>query len=523
MKKRVLALFLSLLLLCLSGCGGNGDKIAALQEEIIALREENAVLKYRLSQYEPVEGVDAAPAAAAEMAAEEAALESAPTDAQSMPQPEAAQLREEISTLEQVKDFFDSRYPEIWMSAHLNDGVNPEFWLAAGEEILLRDPACESVGRSCIAQAATYLLGDDMEISTIIGFRHDANGGCPLMALNCIKTERGYRFVDLVFGMQGDLGSRYGALLPEAETATLEEYVELIQKDPAIFAELDNLYRFTDSSAFYFTERADGYAELISPGELLYHKEGSLSNEEFEVMMYGHIKPENIHAYALSGELGGLTLSPEEAYELVDAPPEEVQARVKTAGDLLMYMLAARIGDCGGCFCESFDGYTWHFNLTAYQVMEQKLGNCGSCANLANYLLKDDYEEIGIIQHAYYPGNGGGHVYNYILHQREYYIVDYSWYIFANYAQSNDFPILKLKALEDFPKHMDKLYGGVSMVIALTSEGQHLPNIFGEEFNDPHYYVPTGSEYTLLYEAGDGYLIGEMPLDKKYHDWTKVG
>ena len=88
------------------------------------------------------------------------------------------------------------------MSAHLNDGVNPEFWLAAGEAILLRDPACEPVGRSCIAQAATYLLGDDMEISTLIGFRHDASGGCPLMALNCIKTERGYRFVDLVLGMQ---------------------------------------------------------------------------------------------------------------------------------------------------------------------------------------------------------------------------------------------------------------------------------------------------------------------------------
>ena len=68
---------------------------------------------------------------------------------------------------------------------------------------------------------------------------------------------------------------------------------------------------------------------------------------------------------------------------------------------------------------------------------------------------------------------------------------------------------------------MHDLYGGVSLILALTSTGQHLPNIFGEEFGDPHYYVPTGSEYTVLLEAGDGYLIGEMPLDKNFHDWTK--
>jgi len=49
---------------------------------------------------------------------------------------------------------------------------------------------------------------------------------------------------------------------------------------------------------------------------------------------------------------------------------------------------------------------------------------------------------------------------------------------------------------------------------------QHLPNIFGEDFGDNHYYVPQGAEYTVLYESGDGYLIGEMPLDRKYHDWN---
>jgi len=65
------------------------------------------------------------------------------------------------------------------------------------------------------------------------------------------------------------------------------------------------------------------------------------------------------------------------------------------------------------------------------------------------------------------------------------------------------------------------IYGGVSLVIGYTSPGRHLPNIFGEETGEPYYYVPEGAEYTVLYEAGDGYLIAEKPLDAKYHDYTK--
>ena len=194
---------------------------------------------------------------------------------------------------------------------------------------------------------------------------------------------------------------------------------------------------------------------------------------------------------------------------------------MKTAGDVLMYMLAAQTGDNGGGYCTDWDGYTWHTNFTAKEVMERKLSNCGASANLANYLLEGDYEEVGFILHAYYPGNGGGHVYNYFLYEGKYYIVDFSWYIFANYAPSQDFPVLVLDKLENYTGDtIGKLYGGVSLAIAHTSTGQHLPNIFGEQYGEPYYYVPEGSAYTLLYEAGDGYLIAEKPLDKKHHDYT---
>lgn len=254
--------------------------------------------------------------------------------------------------------------------------------------------------------------------------------------------------------------------------------------------------------------------------ELYRDEEYIAGGEERET---GHIKPEYIDRYALSGMLGGTTLTPAEAYELLDMEPEQVKERVKTAADVLMYMLAAKIGDCGGDRCKMIGGKEWHYNLNAFEVMEQRLANCGASANLANYLLEGDYEEIGFILHAYYIGDGGGHVYNYIRYEGSYYIVDFSWYIFGNYRPENDFPVMRLDRLEDYGKRIPELYGGVCMALAHTSPGQHYPNVFDDA--NEKYAIPAGTEYQLLYqeERARCYLLAEYPLDQKQLDWTVFG
>ena len=431
-------------------------------------------------------------------------------------------LRTEISTIEQVSAYFDSRFTELYASAHMTDYIVDYWWLDDGYNIVHREMP-SVVGRSCVVNAATYLLSDDMEIYTVIGFGHDEEGGLPMLTINCIKTDEGYEFVDPVLGMQGDIGSRFHAILPEAKTSSIEEYVDLITADPTIYSTLDYLYIFEGGERIEFYEDQQGIVSLRYPQQKSVYQNLDKGMAAAQLEAKAHIKPENIGRYQLSQLLGGTTLTPEEAYALVDAEPEVVKEAVKTAPDMLMYMLAAQIGDCGGCYCDEWDGWVWHTNFTAKEVMEKKLANCGAFANLANYLLEDDYEEVGFILQAYYAGNNGGHVYNYFLHEGKYYIVDFSWYMFANYAPSNDFPVLVLDKLEDYNGELaNQLYSNVSLVIAHTSTGQHLPNIFGEDYNeDPyHYYVPEGAEYTVLYEAGDGYLIAEKPLDKKYHDWT---
>ena len=434
--------------------------------------------------------------------------------------PRAEALKSEVTTIDEAIDYLDNRFPELWMSAHFNNGQDDIYWLRSGEEIL-EDEEFNEAGRSCIANAAAYLLSDDMDISTVICFWNDGMEGGPLKAINRIRTDDGYEFVDIAKKMSGDEMSRYGGLLPEGRYASMDEYVSDVfsGSDEQLFS----LYVFEGGQKFIFRMRQDGWVTMLSPAAEPVYAEQSryITDEELEERLYGHIKPENIGNYQLSGVLGGVTLTAEDARSLVDASPEEAKEKVRTAADVLMYMLAARVGDCGGCKCDQWDGYTWHTNLTAKEVMEQRLANCGASANLANYLLEGDYEDIGFILHAYYPGNGGGHVYNYILHEGKYYIVDLSWYIFAGYDVSNDFPVMVLDSLEQYGQRVNELYGGVCLVLAHTSTGQHLPNIFGDDFGDPHYFVPEGAEYSVLYESGDGFLIGEMPLDKKYHDWNE--
>ncbi len=435
--------------------------------------------------------------------------------------PKAEALREDISTVDEAVKYLDQRFPTLWMSLHFNNGQDNINWLRSAEEILEGEELDEA-GRSCVASAAAYLLGDDMDISTLICFWNDGMGGGPMKAINCIKGSDGWEFIDIAKRMSGDEASRYGALLPEGKFASIEDYISAVCSTPELGEQIYSLHIFEGGEKFIFTLREDGWAAMLSHdnSEIYVNKANYISDEELEEKLYGHIKPENIDRYQLASVLGGVTITAEEAYALVDTSPKEAKEKIKTAGDVLMYMLAARIGDCGGCKCDEWDGHIWHTNLTAKEVMEQRLANCGASANLANYLLEDDYDEVGFILHAYYPGNGGGHVYNYILHEGRYYIVDLSWYIFAGYDVNSDFPVMALDSLEEYGQRVHELYGGVCLVIAHTSTGQHLPNIFGEDFGDMHYFVPENAEYTVLFESGDGYLIGEMPLDKKYHDWN---
>lgn len=435
----------------------------------------------------------------------------------------AGYIKSMISTVSDAIAYLDMRFPELWMGLSVNNGVEVNVrWHRPAQEILYYS-SNDMASRACIANCLSYLLDDDYAIESLIAFWPDPNvfnDAGPEKAINLIKTADGYLFFDAVVRMRGDAVSRKGFLLPEMTCNSVAEYIEHIRQTPELAEVIKYIFKNTGGVRMdYVRSFTGGYTITTdSPGvEMVYYsvpaKEPGLD-----------IIPENIDRYKISKVLGGTTLTAEEAYALVDADPEVVQEKVKTAADVLMYMLAARIGDSMGCKCTRVGRHTWHWNMSAKEVMTTKLGNCGSCANLANYLLDGDYEEVGFMDQAYYPGNGGSHVYTYVLHEGKYYILDYSWYIFNDYAIANDYGVPVLDSLEQWPSQVQWIYGSVCLVMTYDTAGMQYPVIFGEDYEQEFGYVcyvlPEGAEYTVLYEAPDGYQYHHIPFDTSYYDWN---
>lgn len=434
----------------------------------------------------------------------------------------AGYVKSMISTVPDAIAYLDLRFPELWMGMILHNGIDVDTrWLRSADEILSSYES--NASRSCIVNCITYLLDDNYQIESLIAFWPDSqelNEDGPQKVINVIKTNDGYLFFDPVLRMQGDGMSRRGDLLPEMKCSSVAEYVEHIRQNPTLSSIIKFIFKNTGGGRMDFVRSfTDGYTITTnSPGiETVYY---SVDPQE----PGQHIKPENIGKYKLSTMLGGVTLSVEEVKALVGQEPSVIREKIKTAGDLLMFMLAARLTEGDGCYCTEVDGHVWHWNMDARTFLRKGRGGCGDCANLANYMLDGDYEEVGFIDHAYYPGFGGSHVYNYILFEGKYYIVDFSWFIFGNYEVTRDYPVTVLDSLDQWK---GQVYQNVCLVMAYDTPGMQYPVIFGEtyhqEFGGVYYILPEGVEYTVLYAAPDGYQYYQIPFDTSAYDWNTFG
>lgn len=429
--------------------------------------------------------------------------------------------RAEISTVADAVAYLDLMFPTLWHSYEMWQGMDSNIAILRSGKRILSDfqQGNTDAGRSDMITAVTFLLADDVDIKSIYGFYFDDMGNSyPTASVNCISVGGKAYFFDPVLSMRGDSMSRR-ILLPETVTSGLEEYAELVKPGGQLSATVDVLYAITDGQQITLTE-SNAWTTVTSPAVAPFYSNESkhLTEEEYNERMYGHIIPENIGLYKLPTMLGGLTMTVEEAKALVGEKPAVIREKVRTAGDLLLYMLASRMLLKNGDEQVTVNGHNWHYNSTAEQVLTENLGNCGRMANLANYLLADDYEEIGFILHSYYPGNGGGHVYNYIRYGGKYYIVDFSSYLFSNYSVQNEFHFLTLNSLEEYGERWSECYGGLAAIIAHRSSGRHLPNLW--EGNG--YIFPEGAEFEVLYETPlTGYAVKTTACPDWVTDWKK--
>ena len=429
------------------------------------------------------------------------------------------EVRAAIATLADARAYLNRRYPSLWHDAGTCFYPEDPCLLYHAASYFMHD-AEAIIGRCDIATLTTWLLNDDMDICGV----YAVGDGVVTRAVNRVALNGEYAYIDMVRGMDADEMSQLASEppLPEARCESHADYIALLLADETLHSQITAIA--TESNGWGLSTYTENGFRTFAALNCDYSDDARrMTAEEYDAWRYGHIQPENIGQYEISQVLGGATLTPDEARALVGAEPEAVQAAVSTAADVLMYMLAARIMDSHGDRVAEVDGQYWHYNMSAQEVMASRTGNCGSCANLARYLLDGDYDEVGIMLQAYEPGNGGGHVYNYILQDGKYTIIDYSWYIFGDYRVENDFPALQmtgLDSLESAAAQCLQLYGGVSLLLAHSTTGRHYPNIFGDESGLGNVYViPEGAVYTLLYsDAGNGgYALTEAPLDVAGH------
>lgn len=218
------------------------------------------------------------------------------------------------------------------------------------------------------------------------------------------------------------------------------------------------------------------------------------------------MKPEDIGKLKISKILGGVTLTADEAYALVGKTPEEIKAKLQTASDMLMYMMAAKYQALNGDNHVIANGHDWSSNYGARHALNVSGGNCGATSNVANYLLEGKYEETGYLMYAGSP-NTGGHVFNYIKYEGKYYIVDFVQYAGTINGLASEFPIMVLDTLEEYGKRVTDHWSDVKALIAFTSPGTHLP----VSLEGGDYRFPDDAEFTVLLETPGVMKVGTLP------------
>lgn len=218
-----------------------------------------------------------------------------------------------------------------------------------------------------------------------------------------------------------------------------------------------------------------------------------------------------VSRFSLPDPLVQTTLSYADAKALVGQDPELIAEKVKTVGDVLQYMIAARF---------SYDGppaYTpwygrWGFDAPGDEQIEQNFGCCcGGFGNTVAYLLEGDYEKQGRVQWL----GGGNHVINWVYTGGKYYVFDFTLYCAGGNFDNYDAPVTILDDLSDYYDKMPSDYpkSEINALVVYEADGKGYP----EDWADDHSWMlfpseaegkitvvyPTDGSFTTLYEDID--------------------
>ena len=123
--------------------------------------------------------------------------------------------------------------------------------------------------------------------------------------------------------------------------------------------------------------------------------------------------------------LGKPNLTKEEILKL-GKDTQLLQKNINTLYDLIQFIRAVDFKLAYDEISIDEGGYKWQHYKPGSKAISSNEGSYATISNLANYLLKDKYQEAGFLQ--YSLKDGSGHVLNYIKQEGKYYIFDLTHY-----------------------------------------------------------------------------------------------
>ena len=120
--------------------------------------------------------------------------------------------------------------------------------------------------------------------------------------------------------------------------------------------------------------------------------------------------------------LGDSRYSNADIFQMVDHSPEDKQAAVSTLYEALQLYQVSGFISADDNIRMGENGIAWEHHKPGYYAVLTNNGCCATDSNWLHYILAGDYDEIGYI--ATSQRDGSGHVFNYILQDGWYYMID---------------------------------------------------------------------------------------------------
>ena len=232
--------------------------------------------------------------------------------------------------------------------------------------------------------------------------------------------------------------------------------------------------------------------------------------------------------------LGSSRYSNAEIHKMLSATPEEKQGHISTLYEALQLYQVGNFAPSDDNVRMFDGGIMWEHHKPGYHAVRTNTGCCATDSNWLRYILDGDYEEVGYI--ATSQRDGSGHIYNYLLHEGWYYIIDLTHYHASGplvtaleSGQMNDYyrsdyilgNIHKVKNIQDYVNYVQRAFNDPpGLMFMYTAE-----NCLAVDGNDRQImYEDTGKPFVdvIFDDTSDLLDFVWKPAPKSMPDWNHL-